>query len=142
MDTVNHVVGGVTSSSANSNMLSPEHQRKDLMPLGLIALAGLHDGFSHIEMLRLNDAISLGVVSGDANVVDAVSVGEDIQGGDVSSSIVSDYLFESTPSAEDILEDEVGDDLSRVGGSSTTFWVRSESISGMDNVAVRSELRH
>ena len=112
------------------------------MPFGFISLAGLHDHFPDVKVLRLYNPVGLGVVSRDSDVMDSVSFGEDIRSGDVGSSIVSHDLFKSSPAAEDILEDKVGNDFGGVGGGSTTVWVRCEGVSGIEDVTVGSNLWH
>jgi len=142
VNTVDHVVWRVPCSSADGDLFCPEHQREDLTPLRFVSLAGLHDCFPDVEVLRLYDSIGLGVVSRDSDVVDSVLFGEDISSSNVGSGVVGNNLFESSPAAEDILEDKVGNDFGGVRGGSTTFWIGGESISGMENITVGSNLRH
>jgi len=46
------------------------------------------------------------------------------------------------PATEDLLEDELGDNYSRIGGGSASFRIRSQSTASMEYVAVVSGLRH
>jgi len=48
-------------------------------------------------VLPLNDAIRVGVISGDADVSDTVSVCESVQGGVIGCAIVGDDLLNSFP---------------------------------------------
>ena len=72
MDAVNHEVGRVTRRLADSNSFSPENLREDFAPLGLVALASLHDSFPNIEVLGLDYPVGLRVVSRDPNMSDPV----------------------------------------------------------------------
>ena len=107
----------------------------------LSTAAGLHKCLSNVEMLRLDDAVSSRVIARDPNVVDAVSLAENIESGDIRGSVVSNELGESVPTAQDILEDEVGDDLGGVGCHSMTLWVGGESAASMENVMIRPDIR-
>jgi hypothetical protein len=90
VNTVNHIVGGVTSSLADGNTLGPEHERENLTPLRLVTFAGLHHGFANVEMLGLDDAIRAGVVARDADVSNAIASSDKVEGSDVSGTVVSD----------------------------------------------------
>ena len=57
-------------------------------------------------MLLLNDAVRLGVICQDADVVDAVPVRKPVESCNVSRTVVSDDLPNCSPSAEDFLKDK------------------------------------
>ena len=75
-------------------------------------------------------------------MVDTVLFGEDIGRYNPGGVIVRDKLFEGSPSTEDILEEEVGENLASLRGDSSAFRIRHERTLGVEDVAILPELRH
>ena len=142
VNAVDHVVGGVTGRLSNGNSFSPEDLREDFAPLGLVTLAGLHDGFANVEVLGFHDPVGSRVVPRDANVVDTVAFANVVESGDVGGAVVGDELCETTPSTEDFLEDELAHDHSRVGSGSAPFWPGRESTASVKAVSIFTDLGH
>ena len=71
---MNHVVGGVTSSLADSSPLSPEHLQKDFVPPRQVALTGLDDSLTYVKVFGFHNAVSLRVVARDPNVIDTITL--------------------------------------------------------------------
>ena len=142
VNTVDHVVGGVTGSTSNSDPFGPEDLRQDLAPSGLVAVTGLHDSLANVVVLGLNETVGAGVVARDADMVDVILASEDVERSDVGGSVVGDYLGEGTPATEDVTEDEVGNDFSRVGGGGASFGVGGKSAASVDDIAVGAGARH
>ena len=128
--------------STNGDPLGPKDLREHLAPLRFITFASLDDGFANVEMLGLYDAVGSGIVARNLDVTDTVARCQNVEGGNIGRGIVGDELFKTTPATEDVLEDEVCDDLSRVRGSSTTFRIGGESVVSVVDVAIGTELRH
>ena len=87
VDTVDHVVRGVTSSLLNSDSFSPEDLWKDLLPLGLITFTGLHDGLVNIEMLGFYNTVGSIIVPRYANVVDPIMLANVVECSNVGRTI-------------------------------------------------------
>ena len=85
VDAVDHVLGGVTGSSSNSDSFSPEDLWKDFSPLGLVTFAGLHDGLANVEMLGFHDTVGSRIVPGYANVVDPITLADVVECSNVGS---------------------------------------------------------
>jgi len=101
-----HIKGGKASRLANHGMVSPEGEGRNCRPMRGVAVACLEDGVAHRTVLPLNNTICLGVIRRDVDVVYAIPVREPIECCDVSRAIVSDYLANCSPSAEDLLENK------------------------------------
>jgi len=106
LHTMCHVKGGKASRLANCGVVSPEGEGRNCGPMRGVTVACLEDGVTHRAVLPLNNAICLGVICQDADVVDAIPVRKPIECCDVSHAIVSDYLSNCSPSAEDLLENK------------------------------------
>ena len=57
-------------------------------------------------MTPLDHTISLGVIGGDAYMLNIVSVGEDIESLNKGWAVVSDNLCQSTPTTENIFKNK------------------------------------
>jgi hypothetical protein len=54
----------------------------DTAPFSFVASTSLHDSFSNWEVLSLDDTVGLGVVPGNADVMNPVLLANVIRGGD------------------------------------------------------------
>ena len=93
-------------------------------------------------MLGLYDAVGSGIVARNPDVTDTIAGCQDVECGNIGRGIVGDEFFETTPATEDVLEDEVCDDFSRVRGGSATFGIGGESVASVVDVAIGAKLRH
>ena len=75
-------------------------------------------------------------------MVNVVTRRETVESGNPRCSVVGDDLFESSPSAENVLEEEVRDDIAAFGGGSSCFRPGCQSATTMEDVSVGSALRH
>ena len=139
---MNHVVGGIASSAPNGDSFSPKDKMENLSPLILSTTAGLHDRFANVKVLRLDNAVRPRVVAGDTNVVNAILFTKDIESSNVGGSVVGNELSESAPTAENILEDEIGDNSGGVRRRSATLRIGSQSTLSMKDVTIRPNSRH
>ena len=73
----------------------------------MFVVAGIHEGFPYIEVLSFNDAISLGVIWGNLDMMDPIFFGEVPRCRYECRTIVGDNLCYPTLAAEDILKNEV-----------------------------------
>ena len=104
---MDHEIGRVAGGLPNSDSFSPKDEGENLSPLRFVSFAGLHDSFTNVKVFRLNNSVGLRIVARDTNVSDSVSRCEDVQCSDVSRAVVCNNFLKSTPSTEDVLEDEV-----------------------------------
>ena len=79
--------------------VSPEDVRGEGWPLGVVAFAGLDKGVTNCPVLLLDDAIRTKVVWGNADVSDTIPIRKPVECGDIGRAVVSDNLFDGTPSA-------------------------------------------
>lgn len=93
-------------------------------------------------MFGLDQTVGSRVVTRDADVADAISFGEDIEGGDVSGTVVRNDLDKHAPTTQDLSEYEIGNDGSGVGGGGAPFGIRSEGASRVDDISVGAGSRH
>ena len=75
-------------------------------------------------------------------MVNVVTRHKTVESGNPRCSVVGDDLFESSPSAENVLEEEVHDDIAAFGSGSSCFRPGCQSATTMEDVSVRSALRH
>ena len=123
VNTMNHIIRRITSRSMNSDPFGPKDLREHLAPLRFITFAGLDDGFANVKMLGLYDAVGSGIVARNPDVTDTVAGCQDVECGNIGRGIVGDEFFETAPATEDVLEDKVCHDFSRVRGGSATFGI-------------------
>ena len=74
-------------------------------------------------MLGLDDAVGLRVVARNPNVINPVPLGEDVGCRDIRSSVVGDEFLERAPSAQDIIENEIRNNVGGFIGNRTSFRV-------------------
>src|SRR5882762_6742975 len=86
--------------------VGPEDVRGDCRPSANVAVASFYDGVPDGAMLTLDDAIGTGVIGGYADVGDAIPSLQPIECGDKCRSIIRDDLFDTSPSAQDLLKEE------------------------------------
>ena len=75
-------------------------------------------------------------------MVDVVSCSEAVEGSYPGCAVVGDDLFKSSPATENILEEKVRYNVAAFGRSSSCFGPRSESTATVEDVSVRTALRH
>ena len=85
--------------------------QKLVYPLCVFIVAGLHEGFPFVEVLSFDDAIILGVIQGDLDMMDPIFFGEVPHCSCECRTIVGDNFCHPTPLAEDILKNEVAKGL-------------------------------
>jgi len=93
-------------------------------------------------VLLLNNTICLGVICQDADVVDAIPVRKPIECCDVSHAIVSDYLANCSPSAEDLLENKGANRASSLCAKCTPLGPGCERATHLNDIPKASSMRH
>ena len=93
-------------------------------------------------MTTLDDAVSLRIVRGNLDVVDAIAFGEELKTGKYRRPIVRDDLLDGSPSTKDVLENEVTNRLTRLAIEHSEFWVRREGATSVDDELETTRLRH
>ncbi|KAF8667728.1 hypothetical protein AX14_006303 [Amanita brunnescens Koide BX004] len=86
LDSMCNKEGAVSSGRVDCYAFSPEDRRHDLAPLASVAVGGVNERFTHIKMSLLHDAVSLGVVGRDANMIDAILMSQNVEHGESTSS--------------------------------------------------------
>lgn len=107
MGTSNCKVGRAPHTSANCNVFGPNN----LGPMLLITVGGLEEGLSNIKVWVLYNAISVGIVTTDANMSNVVVLSKVGKGAKIRSAIICNNLVTATPVVDDIFEDPVAKSL-------------------------------
>jgi hypothetical protein len=95
-NTVSHVEGGVASGFTSGGMVCTKNKRHEGWPLGVVTCTCFDEGFMDGMVLVFDDAISSGVIGGYADMMNSILASQPVQHGDVSSSIVSNDLLDSS----------------------------------------------
>jgi hypothetical protein len=95
-NTVSHVKGGVASGFTSGGTVCTKNKRHEGWPLGVVACICFDKGFMNGIVLVFNNAVSLGVVGGYADVMNSILASQPVQCSDVSSPIVSNNLLDSS----------------------------------------------
>ena len=85
------------------------------MPLGLFAVASLENCFSHVKVRSFRYAVCARIVSGNANMVDMISLAYIAEGLDEGGTIIRDDFAEGAPAAEDVFENPIAYGLGGFG---------------------------
>ena len=120
---------------ADSNPVGPKHRGCHQQPLGGIVVASLHERLVNIKVFVLDQAVRLGIVGGDLDVVDAVFLHKVARRSNESGAIVSDYLFNATPSTEDLLENEVTKSFFCFSMKGSPLWPGGEGTTSLNKIA-------
>ena len=95
-------------------------------PLRDIAFTSFDEGLADHAVLAFDDPISARVVGGNVDVLDAISVGKGVERGNECCAIVCNNLFNGSPSAQDVLEDERSEGSAGFDSERTPFGPRSQ----------------
>ena len=98
-----HEERGVTNRPTDSNPVGPKHEGGHVDPLGVLVITGLHEGFTDVKVLPLNNTICLGIVRRNLDVMDAIFLGQVTSHRHEHRTIVSNNFSDSTPSTKDVL---------------------------------------
>ena len=97
---------------------------------------------SDIKVFVLDQAICLGIVGGDLDVVDAIFLRKVALHSNESRAIVSDYLFNATPSTEDLLKNEVTESFFHFSMKGSSLWPGGEGTTSLNKIAELVNHRH
>src|SRR5882672_1540327 len=106
-----HEEWGVTNRPMDSDSVGPKHEGSHVDPLGVLIIAGLHEGFTDVKVFLLDNTISLGIVRRNLDVMDAIFFGKITSHCHERRTIVGNNLSDSTPSTEDVFEYKIAESL-------------------------------
>src|SRR5882672_4998050 len=99
-----HEKRGVTNQPMDSDPVSPKHERSHVDPLGVLIIAGLHEGVMDVKVFPLDNTISLGIVRRNVDVMDAIFIGRITSRHHEHRTIVGNNFSNSTPSTKDVFK--------------------------------------
>ena len=85
-------------------------------------------------MLAFDDSIGPRVVCRDPNVPNTIPARQPVQRCNEGSAVVCDNFLDSTPSTQDLLENEVAKRVSSLSSKSTPFELCCEGTTGLDDI--------
>src|SRR5882672_5866599 len=129
-----HEEWGVTNRLTDSDPVSPKHKRSHIDPLGVFVIAGLNEGFMDVEVLPLNNTISLGIVRRNLDVMDAIFLGQVTSRCHECRTIVSNNFSDSTPSTKDVLEYKITKSLLIFLPKGMPFGPRRHGTTSLDEI--------
>src|SRR5882724_2488311 len=95
----------------DSDLVSPNDSGSQVDPYLMFVVACLHEGFIYVKVFVLNNAVVLGVIWGDFDMMNAIFFRQVSSHCYKCGAIVGNNFSYSTPSAEDILEYKVSKSL-------------------------------
>jgi hypothetical protein len=105
----------------NSDALCPEYGVDNGMPFRLIAVACFEDRLVDIEMTSLDEAISMQVITRNADVVDMISPAEVLKGLQPWHTIVGNDFRKSAPAPNEAVHEPIGESFSSFLAKSVEF---------------------
>lgn len=139
---MDHIVRTIAEVFANRDSFRPEDRVSNLVPIFGVAVTSAEESFPNIVMAALDNTISARVEGGDADVMNVILVGEDVESGYEGGSVVGNDFSYSTPAAEDLFEDELSEDESGFLSKHAPFGVGGESTAGVNDVSESASERH
>src|SRR5882672_8856428 len=130
-----HEKQGVTNRPTDSNPVGPKHERGHVDPLGVLVIAGLHEGFTDVKVFPLDNTISLGIVRRNLDVMDAIFLGQVTSRRHERRTIVGNNFSNSTPSTKDVLEYKIAKSLLIFLLKGTPFRPRGHGTTSLDEIA-------
>ena len=94
-------------TSADSNTIGPHDGCGYLVPLGLVTIASLEQCLVHIEVCTFSNPVCTGVVTGNADVSNMITLGKVVESFDKCGAVVCDDFAKHAPSAKDVFKDPV-----------------------------------
>src|SRR5882672_2930606 len=137
-----HEERGVTNRPTDSDLVGPKHKRSHIDPLGVLIIAGLHEGFMDVEVFPFNNTISLGIVRRNLDVMDAIFLRQVTSHRHECRTIVGNNFSDSTPSIKDVLEYKIAESLLIFLPKGTPFGPRRHGTTGLDKIAKLVHGRH
>src|SRR5882672_5790721 len=119
----------------DSDPVGPKHKRSHIDPLGVLIIAGLHEGFTDVEVFPLDNTISLGIVRRNLDVMDAIFLGKITGRHNECRTIVGNNLSDSTPSTKDVLEYKITESLLIFLPKGLPFGPRRHGTMSLDEIA-------
>src|SRR5882672_5746002 len=130
-----HEERGVTNRPMDSDPVGPKHKRSHIDPLGVFIIAGLHEGFTDVEVLLLDNTICLGIVRRNLDVMDAIFLGQVTSCPHKCRTIVGNNFSDSTPSTKDVLKYKIAESLLIFLLKGMPFGPRRHGTTSLDKIA-------
>src|SRR5882672_2315697 len=130
-----HEKRGVTNQPMDSNLVGPKHERSHVDPLGVLVIAGLHEGFMDVKVFPLDNTISLGIVRRNLDVMDAIFLRQITGCRHEHRTIVSNNLSDSTPSTKYVFEYKITESLLIFLLKGPPFGPRRHGTTSLDEIA-------
>src|SRR5882672_896400 len=137
-----HEERGVTNRPMDSDSVGPKHKRSHVDPLGVLVIAGLHEGFTDVKVFLLDNTISLGIVRRNLDVMDAIFLGQITGHCHKSRTIVGNNLSDSTPSTKDVFKYKIAESLLIFLPKGPPFGPRRHGTTSLDEIAKLVYGRH
>ena len=115
-------------------MVSPKDKRSHVDPLQMYVITHLHERLVYIKMFMLNNAIGLGVIQRDLDVMDAIFLRQVPSCSHKCGATIGNNFSYSTPLAKDILKDKVPKSLLVLLLKGAPLGPRRQGAMGLDNV--------
>ena len=93
-------------------------------------------------MFLLNQAVRLGVIGGDFDVVHAILLGKVARCSKEGRAIVHDNLFNTSPSTKDLIENEGAKSIFCLSTEGSPFWPGGKGAVGLNQLAELVKCRH
>src|SRR5882672_5733068 len=126
----------------DSDLVGPKHERSHVDPLGVLVIAGFHEGFTDVKVFPLDNTISLGIVRRNFDVMDAIFFGQITSRRHERRTIVGNNLSDSTPSTKDVFEYKIAESLLIFLLKGLPFGPRRHGITSLDKIAKLVHGRH
>src|SRR5882672_1106695 len=118
----------------DSDPVGPKHKGSHVDPLGVLIIAGLHEGIMDVEVFPLDNTISLGIVRRNLDVMDAIFLGQITSCSHEHRTIVGNNFSDSTPSTKDVLEYKIAESLLIFLQKGTPFRPRRHDTMSLDEI--------
>jgi len=119
----------------DSDPVGPKHKRSHIDPLGVLVIAGLHEGFTDVEVFLLDNTIFLGIVRRNLDVMHAIFLGQVTSHRHECRTIVGYNFSDSTPSTKDVLEYKIAESLLIFLPKGMPFGPRGHGTTSLDEIA-------
>ena len=100
------------------------------------------DGVPDIKVTLLDHTVNLGVIGGDAYMLNIVSVGEDFESLNKGWAIVSNNLGQSTPTTENIFKNKGSEGGGVLGMQHLPLRVSGQCTASLNNIPITGRPRH
>ena len=104
MGTGGCIIGRTTHASTDGNTFRPENRISGSAPLGLVTINSFEEGLPNVKVRPLCYTVGALVVTGYANVVQVVLLGEVCDCFDDRGSVIRNNFIKSAPTTDDVFK--------------------------------------